>query len=322
MTQEPKALLDAYLPLVDCYKRLAQEVAERLARLSQEAGLRPAITHRAKDVRSLIKKCLLYDGPVEKVPDKAGVKVVVRYASEVETVSALILTAFDSDEPDIKAANIAPNELRYLGTHHQVRLPLAECPEDLVGLECEIIIHTGAEALWDSITHELMYKPLLELPQASQRTLNRLLVLVELFDKEVASVRAEYLASPTFREAQMLDILEKYFYRLDPRKYERDLSIRTLEALAPLVGEEKLAHFDEVIGAFVEDNLAGLQNAYTKFQDESDIRGLFLHQPESLLIFAMLSWNQKAAVKNAWIKLYPRDYLVELGGLWSVAIPR
>lgn len=323
MAQDIRALFNSYAPNIRRYEVLAAEVAGRLTTLTHKAGLRPAVTHRAKDIRSLINKCLLYGGPVDRVPDKAGVKVVLRYFSEVQTVNALIAQSFVAiSPPDEKAANYKPNELGYLGTHHQVKLPADRCPDDLLDLECEVIVHTGAQTLWDSITHELMYKPFLELPSASQRSLNRLLALVELFDKEVSAVRHEYLDSPMYTEAYMLDILEKYFYRLDPREYRRDMSIRTLEALSLVLSEDQINRLDDEMGRFVETNLVALERIYAQHQDANDLGGFFLHQPESLLIFAMFSWDQRHAVKRAWLSLYPRDYLEELGSMWGVPIPQ
>lgn len=321
--QDPHVLLSDYSPQIERYKRLAREVGTRLNLLARQVGLRPLITSRVKDVRSLIKKCLMYGGSVDETPDRAGVKVIVRYQSEVEMINSLIEGgAFLPIEKDNKAAQLKPNEMGYLGTHHQIRLLPETCPDDLVDLECEIIVHTGAESLWDVIAHELMYKPLVALPELSQRSLNRLLVLVELFDKEVSAVRAEYVNLPTYKEAFMLDVLEKYFFRLDPCEYQREMSIRTLEALAPLVGEERMKRFDDEMAEFVDKNTDTLRATYQKYQDADDMRGLFLHQPESLLIFAMFDWGKRSAVKRVWLDLYPRQYLEDLGSMWAVTIPR
>ncbi len=321
--QNPYELLADYSSQIKHYQHLAAEVADRLKHLTRQVGLRPIITHRPKDIRSLIKKCLLYNGTVDETPDRAGVKVVVRYKSEAEVIKLVIQSdAFLAEQPDVKAARLKPNEMGYLGTHYQVRLPPEGCPSDLIGLECEIIVHTGAESLWDSIAHELTYKPLLELPELSQRSLLRLTVLVELFDKEVSDVRAEYVKLPSYREAFMLDILEKYFFRFDPCNYQKEMSIRTLEALAPLVSADKIQRFDDEIATFVDEHKDTLHAIYQRYQEDDDLRGLFLHQPESLLIFAMFEWQQKNAVKNAWLSLYPRQYLEALGSMWAVTIPR
>lgn len=322
MAQTPREIFEDYEPLFQSYELLAAEVAARVEKSLRYAGVRPVVTHRAKDVRSLIKKCILYGGPTDLVGDKAGVKVVVRYSSEVEIVEQVISDNFLRIEPpDDKAATYRPHELGYLGVHHQIKLRSDNCPEALAGLQCEIIVHTGAQSLWDSITHELMYKPLLELPEEAKRALCRLMAFVEDFDERVNTVRGNYVQSPTYREARMLDILEKYFYRFDPRDYRRDMSIRTLEALSPLVPAEKIEALDYEISEFVESNSEVLTSIFSKFQNPNDHRGIFLHQPEVLLIFAMFSWGQRFDVKDAWLSLYPRADLEELGSMWSTVIP-
>jgi ppGpp synthetase/RelA/SpoT-type nucleotidyltranferase len=318
----PRDLAAEYEKQRPSYLQLSALVAERLKELTRLEGLRPSITHRTKDIRSLVRKCMRFDGPVDKVRDKSGVKIVVRYEFEVELVRNIIERSFDCSEGDDKVNGYLPNELGYLGTHYHIRLREDDCPSEVLGLECEIILHTGAETLWDNITHELLYKPYVKLPVPSQRSLHRLLALVELFDKEVTAVRTEYTTSEGYDEARMLDILEKYFYRLDAREYSRPMSIHTLEALAPIVGKDRINRLDDEISNFVTKFDLELKNVYTKYREDDDYRGTFLHQPESLLIFALFEWNQIDAVKRAWIRLYPRDALEELGALWAITIPR
>jgi ppGpp synthetase/RelA/SpoT-type nucleotidyltranferase len=323
MPLDPRTLYEEYAPQVEPYERLSGYIARIMESSAQEAGLFPAITARPKDMRSLIKKCMFHGGPVSKVRDRAGVKVVARYTKEIVQLRGIIKQKFDCvSGPDIKQRSYKPGQLGYLGTHFHVRLKAEQLTgyEDLVGLECEIILHTGAETLWDSISHQLLYKPFVQLSPKAQRILMRLLALVELFDKEVASVRSEYTSKAGYETARMLDVLEKYFYRLDPRDYQRDLSVKIIDALAPKITKERKQRFEKEIEEFVIANRKALINAYNQYKEPGDYQGVFLHQPESLLIFAMFSWFQNDEVKEAWLPLYSRSSLEELAKIWGANI--
>ena len=317
-----KEILEEYLQLIPVYERLGAEVARRVSDLTHKASIKSLVTHRVKDTRSLIYKCHKYEGGIGDTPDLAGVKVVVRYAGEVNTIGSLIVSeAFEVLEADVKAERYRQHEFGYLGTHYQVRLPMADCSSEFIGLECEIIVHTQAEALWDGVAHELIYKPYVDLPETSKRSIHRMAVLMELFDKEVGEVKSEFVSSPNHKELGMLDVLEKYYYRFDPQPYEKQLSIETLRMLAPAVGDHRLGRFDAEMGEFVTRKKAALQNAYRKYENSKDAPGIFLRQPESLLIFAMFDWNEQDAVKDLWLEQYPRVWLEELGGIWGTPIP-
>jgi ppGpp synthetase/RelA/SpoT-type nucleotidyltranferase len=304
------------------YEALAKTFEALLKISLQKAGIRATVTSRAKEIPSLVKKCLVYNGPLGRVRDRAGVKITVRYQTEVQAVCGIIEQEFDCSEPDAKAKRYKPNELGYLGTHYHAKLKPGQGSSRLRRLECEIIVHTGAEGLWDGVSHQLIYKPYTKLHDAEQRSIMSLLVLVELFDKEVSAVRAKAMASPDYSENAMLDVLEKYFYQLDPRDFRRDLSIKTLHVLAPLVAKGTLEHLDAKLADFVSNKQASLQNAYSKHTSPDDSRGLFLHQPESLLIFFLFGEGVKRQLVTAWESEFPRYYLDELSDLWGTALPK
>jgi ppGpp synthetase/RelA/SpoT-type nucleotidyltranferase len=321
MSQSLKALYDEYLPQMVAYECLAHKVQSILQRESQANGIRPTITARRKDMRSLIKKCLFYGGPVSEVRDRAGVKITITFTTEAEQVTEIIKQKFEIlSGPDTKIDSYRPEELGYLGTHFHVRLRPEDATPEISDLECEIILHNGGESLWDSISHQLLYKPYVELPPKTRRRMMRLVALIELFDKEINDVHQEYTEMPSYETFRVLNILEKYFYRIDPREYRRDISVKIIDSLIPFIHPEKMEGIENEMEAFFIKHQAPLRIAYQEYPDPDDYHGLFLHQPESLLIFAMFEWHQTDDVKNAWKDIFPREALEELGGIWGVNI--
>ena len=184
-----------------------------------KSGIACTCDSRAKEVHSFVKKIVRktiteqkYSSPYEQTPDKAGARIIVTYASDVPIIEAIVARLFDIQKHEKKQLGHA--ELGYLGSHFEVTLPEAQIkPEqqDFQGKVCEIQIHTHAQNLWASVSHELLYKPAQEPPEQIQRLVYRLVALLEIFDSEVHGARQAVLSLAGFQEAGMLEHLEKHF---------------------------------------------------------------------------------------------------------------
>src|ERR1700733_1217812 len=77
------------------WKIFGQEVAKKLKTALRQRGIWAEVTTRAKEVDSLIKKLINKpDKTYESLGDKVGVRVVVRYVSEIEPVMMLVTELF------------------------------------------------------------------------------------------------------------------------------------------------------------------------------------------------------------------------------------
>src|SRR3954452_19173505 len=82
----------------------AANVAEILSAGIRLIGIFAQFDHRAKEMDSLIKKLIRKPHhSYESLPDKAGVRVVVRYKHEIDPILAIATELFDRDALEDKA---------------------------------------------------------------------------------------------------------------------------------------------------------------------------------------------------------------------------
>ena len=109
------------------YVAAGQHVASQLSAITKGAGLTVRTSTRAKAIDSLTKKLIKKSiaagdsGPTEEVSwydsirDKAGVRVVVPYLSNVSTVKELVQANFEIDAIDDKVKDQAYDVFGYAG---------------------------------------------------------------------------------------------------------------------------------------------------------------------------------------------------------------
>lgn len=282
------------------------------------------ITHRAKAVDRLIKKAIAkaYADPYEEIRDKAGVRVVVTFADELEPAEECVTGTFYVLGREDKRELVEDQSLAYRGTHFEVALTdeqVGELGDDWFGGKvCEIQLHTQAENLWANVSHELLYKPLAELSARAKRSIYRLVALVEIFDSEVSRARDELRSQGMLELTQTLDVLERSYYEFTARESDRQISYLVLAGL-----EE---HLDQVIyqdaldelREFVEANQTKLVELYESYQSDERSAPL-LHQAEALLIFSLLE-RDPFLLRDAWAQSLWPDLLEELATIWGVAL--
>ena len=106
------------------YQAFLNAAASTLEGLLRRNGVYGEISRRTKAADSLLKKLLrkphhTYD----TLSDKAAMRVVVRYASEISAVRGIIEGYFVILRIDDKTASLAPDQFRYQGVHYDARLP-------------------------------------------------------------------------------------------------------------------------------------------------------------------------------------------------------
>ena len=105
------------------FAAFAANVAEILSSGVRRAGIFVQFDHRAKEMDSLIKKLITKpQHTYESLPDKAGVRIIVRYKHEIDSVLEIAGKLLDCDEPENKADFLKVDTFGYLSVHAQVKL--------------------------------------------------------------------------------------------------------------------------------------------------------------------------------------------------------
>ncbi|MDA8358314.1 MAG: RelA/SpoT domain-containing protein [Actinomycetota bacterium] len=315
-----EVLRQRYLAERPAYAALADDVAVRLRAATRQRGLICEVEGRAKDVASFLKKALRkeYASPWDDIRDKAAARVVTIYESQVEEVEDLVRELFVVHHYEDKRHSLAPDTLSYLGVHFEVSLPPRVAgTTGAEGRLCEIQVHTRAQNLWATVSHELLYKPAQAPPGEVTRSIYRLMALLELFDGEVGRGRQQIQDHPGYEEARMLDTLERQFYALAGRHADIELSRRVVSALADALSSEEAAAYEATLSSFVDRNREKLTDIFAEYAE--DDRNPLLSQPECLLVFERLSVDP-FRLAHIWDECLPPPLLRSLSAVWGAPI--
>lgn len=305
------------------YERLAVELREAIHECLLDAGVPHTISSRVKEYASLARKAVKkgWPDPMHRSPDLAGIRVIVPLSRLKGPIVDALQKRFVVTGDDDKVTGYGVNEFRYLGRHMQISFrPDDERDPSVASREAELQLHTRAESAWADASHDLTYKAALELPDRLQRSVNRLLALVELFDGEMGRAQDELLALPAFPAARMLQTLERVFLPLARQEYDRDLSTHVLSAISRLYTASELDGYDVLIGQFLATASPKLQTLYERWAKDQYANPLVL-QPEAIAVFERLD-RDPTGLRDAWDEQLPPDLLDQLAGLWGVVLSR
>lgn len=319
-----EVLREQWLREKPLYERFAVFVRDLIREEARSRGIICTVEHRTKHVASLLKKALRkpYVAPYDEITDKAGVRAVVTYHELLPQMEELIRGTFEVLKHENKALTLKYDELGYQGIHFEISLredKVAESNGQYQNLVCEVQLQTRAQNLWADVSHELSYKPPLPPPDHVQRAIYRLVALTEIFDTEIAQARRVIFAMPDFEEAQILDCLERSFYRFTARQFDRHLSLIIIRHLKELLDTVEINGFDSMFEDFIRDNEQKLSLIFEEYADDERCNPL-LFQPEALLIFERLE-KDDFRLAETWQRLLAPNLLDTLAAIWGRAVP-
>ena len=315
-------IVAAYADVRPRYERLAELMQEQLrSALAAQGHHLVEVSGRAKEIDSYGKKAIRkgHADPLREIGDKAGVRLVIPFASErerIEGIAAHVLALRDRDD---KGAELGAARLGYLGIHYVARLrEVPQGAEDLSELVAELQIHTKVENAWAVAGHDLLYKATIPVPDAVSRRLMRLVSLVELFDEQVTRFQEELRAQPGYAEMRVYPLLERQLLRLTARKPDPALSVLVIPRLARLYDRDIVEAYKDCIEPFLEENWHALTELYSQYENDPAANPL-LHQPEALLIFERGA-TDRFQLNEGWPSEIPREYLHRLLMLRGIAM--
>lgn len=302
------------------FEKFGAEIANRLRSELRRKGIWGDVQSRAKDIDSLVRKLVRKSHhSYESLSDKAGVRVIVRYKSELDTVGEIAATLFQCSERDNKLDALEPNQVGYLGVHIDVRLrqddaAAKEYPAN--HFQAELQIRTLAQHLWSEMSHDAFYKndeTLHPLPPQAKRRIYVLAGVVELADEEFDRVNSQM---PTTAEMELLKVLERHFYKLTTRSTDPETSLEVIRLLAPLYNQEP-AQIASHLDKFYSQRETTLREVYEQAAEAPD-RSAFLYQPEALMIYDLLEADT-IGTREAWGQRYPDKELERIANAFGIS---
>lgn len=316
-------LYQEYLSQEATFQSGADELRLRIESALEAAGLSTAmqVTARHKRPLELFKKQRRknYVDPWADCPDLVGARIVVSVSSDKTAVVDALRGA-----PDLRVVNVEdqsenadPDALAYRGLHVHVT------SDGLVNragrkVRCEVQIRTIAEHSWAETEHKYVYKKRGNLPTEIVRVFSRLLVLVELFDEQLAKGVEMVKENPGFAEFTLVRDLEDRFEGLANLPGDENSTVDVIRQITELTGRTS-ADLQELVAVSFDSVQKTLQTLLQDhgpnaagFEVES---GWLTTQPEILLILALLSTDEYSlSSKLAESDLYA---LIEPIAIWT-----
>lgn len=306
------AARDRYVSEFGIYESLAAEVRASIASELRRRGIEAETSARAKEVASFVTKAFRknYTDPWEQTTDKAGVRVTLFYERHLQTALDIILDLYPTDPyVEDKRQELEVEKLGYLGVHVTVKVK-----QGAEMLPCEVQIRTSSQGSWAVVSHHLLYKPDLVLPDSVRRSLYRLLALVELFDSEVEHAMATFTSLPEFAAASLKTAAERAFYEFRTEPYDQQLTMIVLDSIKAAFDTGDLAGYTAQLGDFVSAQKARIADRLAHYRDGS--AHPILSQPEAIVLFERL---EAAAdqLEEAWLGAFPIDLLDDVKAAWG-----
>jgi ppGpp synthetase/RelA/SpoT-type nucleotidyltranferase len=299
------------------YDKLQKRVVAILKEKLRSQGIFSAfVAGRAKGMSNLLKKMLKKGYSYDRITDKAGARVVVKFRHDVNPVLKLVESSFYVLSKEDKSETLGHNKVGYSGVHYDVRLAAGVPEEDDVrGLQCEIQILTLCQSLWAEMDHELSYKPAQPIPEDLRRQIYLLNAQLEIADRDFSAISREILRLPGAYTMALFRDLERHFYRFTGETFDSVLSLQILDNVLPSYSPEDRNKISVIIEEFVGTSASHLQSIFGEYEKVAD-RPLLLFQPESFVLFERLE-RDPHTLEEVWTKHYPREELERVAIAWS-----
>lgn len=318
-----------YIAEYSTFEHAAQLLKDQLQKVLQHEGIPYAhIKVRAKEVSSFVKKLRKYgDDCWEKTTDKVGAQLVVHTLGEVQHLYTVLKAGIDGlefvDETDKSPSNRNPKVFGYSGIHVQMRF-LDITASGNEPIECEIQLRTQTQDAWAYLEHGLVYKPVIDPSPRIARKIERLSVLVEIFDEEVDSMIAELEQDPRYDSALLLHEAERWFFTFVSEPGERELSLEVIDQIKSSMSVDQPADYAQMLAAFVGEHRKQIEDALREYGAGSPFEGEFNYllftQPESLILWERIQ-NARLALAGTVRGSEIEPAVAALADVWGQSLP-
>jgi putative GTP pyrophosphokinase len=306
------------------FDQFAHLLERRLVNLMRGQRLYAEVSSRTKEVHSLVKKLIAkpqYE--YDNLPDKVGIRIVVRYRAQTSHALEAVCQSFSHGEIDDKSTKLGTNSVGYQSIHVD-HLCFREDTEEAQKFPptkffAELQIRSQAQHLWSEVTHDSVYKNddlIAKLPEDLQRRVHLMAGQIEVADREFDRMNSEIPSEP---EIRILRDLEPLYYSLTAEKPDVQLSLDVIRLLLQFYRDQSE---DEIMHKSIEPVFTKyeqvLRNVYADDADRNEVSA-FLFQPEALLILACLDTDRDRTLK-IWNAAYPPEELDKIATTFAISL--
>ncbi len=289
------------------YEKYSVILKNELKEVFKTASIPVALTHRIKEDDSLLKKMLFKNKTYSEINDKAGVRAVLHFLSDLELSDALIQATFKDRivKRENKMETSDEKTFGYLSIHYDI----SSYTSSTTPVICELQLRTVCQNAWSELAHILSYKPDIELPVNIKREVNALSALMEIADNQFQTILDMINKLPTSSPVRILKALDAFFYSHIAAWYDTEMSHYFLSDITCLYnpGEDIV----RILQTFIEKNGDDIASIAAKRKEV-----LFFSQPEIVVILERLE-NKQFKLIDYWESKYPLEQLKAIANAWG-----
>jgi len=301
------------------YDALGMVLKDRIGQAIRQLGISAQITHRTKTIDSLLRKLLLKKHhSYDTLPDKLGVRIIVRYLHEPARIITALGAALDCQEIDTKADQLDADQVGYRATHVTIRLRTTDAQATTyppTQYFAELQLHTLAQHLWADMSHDIFYKNKEATDTRLQRRIYLLAGLIEVADNEFTRIDEDLASIPGLRYVLILRALEAQYYKLHADAGNPELSLLIIKTLAPLYGDAP-GDWSQRFEDLLTTKKHVLEPVFASQRQRPQERSAFFFQPEVLMIYDRLVHDQYR-LRQVWNEHFPEEELERIANVFG-----
>jgi len=159
-------LLSQYEKLLKKNEKILYILTKKFETILTGSGCNAQVKGRIKSFDALYRKLLtrcqnsIIEKPFDVITDIIGMRIVVPFLEDLDSVERLIKKHFQIVETEYKSRELTIREFGYDSIHIQIKLPdeIADKVRNSRDMKIEIQLRTILQDAWAEVEHELIYK--------------------------------------------------------------------------------------------------------------------------------------------------------------------
>lgn len=307
-----------YSENLDSYESILKNISLSIEKTLKKSKLNAVLKGRVKTFENFFKKLLVrsqsvdLNSPFSGITDIIGLRIVVPFLADLETVESILNNNYEVTEIDHKSKDFTIREFGYDSTHLLIKIPdefTSDC-RHLNGLLIEVQIRTVLQDAWAEVEHELVYKTSIDKVEDSIKrkmlALNATLSLADITFQEIRDLQRKKYTDLQEKHKKLLNkvstIPEKWGIPEDTPEEPEGVSIPNKKET---VSDNLNDLFVEALNAHLENRLDEAIDLYTKLIIISPNHYLLNHR--GLVYFTLSEYEKAAEDFSKAIEMEPKD---------------
>lgn len=325
-------LLSQYEKLYKKHNKILAILLKKFETILAGSGCNAQVKGRIKSFDALYRKILTrcqngtIERPFETITDIIGMRIVVPFLEDLESVEKLIKKHFQIVETDYKSRELTIREFGYDSIHIQIILPheIAGKFRNIKEMKIELQLRTILQDAWAEVEHELIYKTSIDKVEDTIRrkmiAVNATLSLGDTIFQEIREYQRKRYKDIQERHKKLMDKVSTIPEKMEKLKTSADIIIseksneeinNTPKKIQPIGinnPNDKYGLNDllvEAMNAHLENRLTDAIELYTQLILVSPNHYIYNHR--GLVYFTLSEYNKAINDFTKAIELAPKD---------------